>query len=74
MTLKSSTLPLEGNIPSVKYEPISKEEIEKLIKQRVAARSVKNWAEADRIRDRLKASGIILEDDAVGTTWRREQH
>ncbi|MCP4407935.1 MAG: cysteine--tRNA ligase [Gammaproteobacteria bacterium] len=58
-------------VQSKKIEPISEEDIEKLIKQRAAARLAKNWAEADRIRDRLKSMGIILEDDAIGTTWRR---
>jgi cysteinyl-tRNA synthetase len=46
-------------------------EIEAAIAARLAARKAKNWAEADRIRDDLKAKGIILEDGAGGTTWRR---
>ena len=46
-------------------------EIEGLIAQRLAARKAKNWAEADRIRDELKGQGILLEDGAGGTTWRR---
>ena len=48
------------------------EYIEKLIEQRTAARQNKDWAESDRLRDELKAQGIILEDGAGGTTWRRE--
>jgi cysteinyl-tRNA synthetase len=48
------------------------EEIEALIEQRTTARQNKDWAESDRIRDELKAQGIILEDGAGGTTWRRE--
>ena len=47
-------------------------EIENLIQQRLAARKAKNWAEADRIRDALKDKGVVLEDGAGGTTWRRE--
>jgi cysteinyl-tRNA synthetase len=47
-------------------------EIEKLIEQRTAARKAKNFAEADRIRDELKAQGIILEDTPQGVKWRRE--
>jgi len=47
-------------------------EIEALIQQRTAARQNKDWAESDRIRDELKALGIILEDGAGGTSWRRE--
>ena len=46
-------------------------EIDALIEQRTAAKQEKNWAEADRIRDELQAQGIILEDGASGTTWRR---
>ncbi len=51
---------------------LSAEAIEGLINQRLAARLAKNWAESDRIRDDLKANGIILEDSKKGTTWRRD--
>ena len=47
-------------------------EIDTLIEQRRLARQNKDWAESDRIRDELKAQGVILEDGAGGTTWRRE--
>lgn len=50
---------------------LSDEAIEQLIAERAAARKAKNWAESDRIRDELQAKGIILEDCAGGTTWRR---
>lgn len=50
---------------------ISGEEIERLIEARKAARKAKNFAEADRIRDTLLQRGVILEDGAGGTTWRR---
>jgi cysteinyl-tRNA synthetase len=46
-------------------------EIEALIQAREEARSRKDWAEADRIRDQLAAEGILLEDGASGTGWRR---
>jgi cysteinyl-tRNA synthetase len=45
--------------------------IETMIQARIDARAAKNWAEADRIRDELQAAGIILEDGAEGTRWRR---
>jgi cysteinyl-tRNA synthetase len=47
-------------------------EIEALIKQRNEARASKNWAQADAARDRLNEMGIVLEDGAAGTTWRRK--
>ena len=46
-------------------------EIEEKIAARQAARKAKNWAEADRIRDELKAQGIILEDTPQGVKWHR---
>jgi len=38
---------------------------------RTAAKQAKNFAEADRIRKELLEAGIVLEDSAAGTTWRR---
>jgi cysteinyl-tRNA synthetase len=47
-------------------------EIEALIDERAAARSARNFAESDRIRDRLAASGVILEDrPGQRSAWRR---
>ncbi len=48
------------------------EEVEKLIEARQNARKEKNWDEADRIRDELKAQGIVLEDTPQGVKWHRE--
>ena len=50
---------------------ISSEEIEALIAERAEAKKNKNWGRADEIRDSLKAQGIILEDSAAGTKWKK---
>ena len=50
---------------------LSNEAIDALIDARRAARASKNWAESDRIRDALAAAGVVLEDSAAGTSWRR---
>ncbi len=47
-------------------------EIEALIEERQEARKNKDWATADRIRDELKAKGIILKDTPQGVTWTKE--
>jgi cysteinyl-tRNA synthetase len=46
-------------------------EIEAAIAARQAARKAKDFKESDRIRDDLKARGVILEDGPKGTTWKR---
>lgn len=46
--------------------------VEARIAERDAAKKVRDFATADRIRDELRAEGILLEDSAFGTTWRRE--
>ncbi len=46
-------------------------DIESLIEARLTAKKNKNFAEADAIRKQLADAGILLEDTAQGTTWRR---
>lgn len=48
-----------------------KDMIENLIKERLEARTQRNWARADEIRTLLANKGIELEDGANGTTWRK---
>ena len=51
--------------------PVLQQEIEELIAKREKARSQKDWATADAIRDRLREMGIILEDTRQGVRWKK---
>jgi cysteinyl-tRNA synthetase len=50
---------------------LPEDEIRAMVAARLEARKAKNYAEADRIRKKLDAAGVVLEDSAQGTTWRR---
>jgi cysteinyl-tRNA synthetase len=52
--------------------PVPVDEIERFIQERRAARAARNFAEADRIRKDLESRGIVLEDTAAGTRWKRK--
>ena len=55
-------------------EDLLDEEVERLIQQREKARTLKDFEQADQIRDLLKDQGIRLEDTPQGVRWKREQN
>jgi len=50
---------------------LTAEQIESLISERAAAKAKKDYTAADRIRADLLSAGVVLEDGAGGTRWRR---
>jgi cysteinyl-tRNA synthetase len=50
---------------------LSDADIDALVLRRTEAKRAKQFAEADRLRGELQAAGIVLEDSATGTRWRR---
>jgi cysteinyl-tRNA synthetase len=52
--------------------PVPVEEIDRLMEERHAARRRRDFAAADRIRDDLAVRGVLLEDGAGGTKWKRK--
>lgn len=67
LLLQNASTWFQGDAP----DGISVEEIEEAINARLEARVNKDFAESDRIRDRLQGFGVILEDSSGGTTWRK---
>ena len=63
--------PAEFLKSSVTEEGLSNADIDLKVEQRQQAKKDKDWALADKIRDELTSAGIILEDNAEGTRWRR---
>jgi cysteinyl-tRNA synthetase len=51
--------------------PVPEAEITALIEERRRARTNRQFARADDIRKDLEARGILLEDSATGTRWKR---
>ena len=44
-------------------------ELQDLFERRLKARSDKDWALADELRDELAAAGVIVQDSQEGSTW-----
>jgi cysteinyl-tRNA synthetase len=59
-----------GVIGEVEKEVKLPKEAEDLIREREEARKAKDWATADKIREQLKAMGIVIEDTPEGVNWR----
>jgi cysteinyl-tRNA synthetase len=62
-----------GVIGEIKKEEKLSKEAEELIRKREEARKAKDWQTADKIREQLKAMGIIIEDTPQGVKWRIEK-
>ena len=60
-----------GSIASIS-DGISSSDIDALISERVIAKHNHDFLDADRIRKKLLAQGIVLEDSREGTSWRRQ--
>jgi cysteinyl-tRNA synthetase len=56
-----------------KADGLSETQIEALIAARQAAKTNKDFAQADQIRKDLLEAGVVLEDSRAGTTWRRAE-
>ncbi|MEM2104225.1 MAG: cysteine--tRNA ligase [Candidatus Bathyarchaeia archaeon] len=68
---KILALDLAKNVAPKEKLPL---EVENLLRKREEARKVKDWKTADKIRDQLRAMGIIVEDTPQGVKWRIERH
>ena len=49
---------------------LSPGQVEAMIDERTAARSARDWAQADLIRSKLDEAGIVVLDSASGSSWR----
>ena len=58
-------------LPFAEEADLLDEDIEALIEERLEARRNRDFNRSDEIRDELKEKGILLEDTAQGTRWKR---
>ena len=68
MTVKP---PAAGGFTVISEDGQEDAAVEALIRARADAKKAKNFAEADRIRDELKAQGIEVTDVPGGAKWKR---
>ncbi|MFW5782058.1 MAG: cysteine--tRNA ligase [Candidatus Muiribacteriaceae bacterium] len=57
------------DIEEKKEEKKDTDEIERLVRERDKMRKARDFAAADRIRDRLAEMGVVIEDGKEGSTW-----
>ena len=62
-----------ASVEPEELDPQLQDEVQVLIGEREQARSSKDFARADEIRDRLRRMGIILEDTPAGVRWKKEK-
>ena len=48
---------------------LKRDEVDQIVRGRMAARAAKDWAKSDEIRDQLSKMGIMISDTAEGTIW-----
>jgi cysteinyl-tRNA synthetase len=60
-----------GRRPAEALAPEEEAAVQALLDERAEARAARDWARADELRDELAARGIIVEDRADGTVWKR---
>jgi cysteinyl-tRNA synthetase len=58
--------------PRVREKGLDAADIDRLVGDRVSARTAKDWARADELRDQLASMGVAVMDSAEGTTWEME--
>jgi cysteinyl-tRNA synthetase len=63
-----------GVVGQAKEKEKLPERAEELIRKREDERKAGHWKEADKIREELKAMGVIIEDTIQGVKWRIEKH
>ncbi|WP_319509048.1 DALR domain-containing protein, partial [uncultured Methanolobus sp.] len=61
----------EGSASEDMPDGLKDEDVMEMIELREKARTEKDWAKSDAIRDELKEKGIVIEDGKDGVRWRR---